>query len=768
MTHTRPATFEDHHQRDAVENFFVVKLVKGASTWLLGDRDMDLTEGHVSPLLMSTPRIQQSVNTFTRNWSIGSVRIILNNRRYHRTLSGKQWSLSEEGLLSGDTITAYIYVGSGPSVTGLSDMMKIGEGKVIGEPYANAERLVLHVEDIGAELMRRQLPMTVAQDTGMTKVGALDRLPIVLGNWDGSSPFGGLGKMVKCRTFMSGGGTVLNVVPADHKIEEVTQLWLFLEEGNLWLQLDLNYMGPVASTWNGSDGVDRTILSFLNVDTYDARGWLFVPPRNVYGDAWGATTWDYADYNDGRNNIKSFERAMDGYPETYATLLQGNVAGKGIIGFEWINTVDHAGQVSVRFPWRKFFRGKYSKDKRNHQVTFRDGYIDVSRWTMSSADTRLYFNITANPDVTLLYKPVGEPPNQWRSNVVSRIVNYYYVEGQSGMFDGTNRWIDLASLAHPFQSNIGWNMQTNNFRVHVTAHASPTPDPDDWLIRVNQICLRLYTTLDVPLTANSQLYAVVKGLTPSAAVVAHGSPLVATDTHIKYPSYQVEELLLKLGLTIGQFDTDSIDAIYGWETRAIIDDDNPITVGEFIQGLAENSDMVPFVNIAGKVRMMDIEQAPPGSCDMIRFDDLLELPTVFISSLNDIVNRIEYEYDYAPGEDDFLQGGIREDSTSQTSHGVKDGAVELRYVVPTFASSLSSLLVGTSGWLSNRHNGVRFATKALRWAHKEIGDWVQFESERLDEHSWFIAGASWSGQKFRIVGKEYDAKGINFIGIQNV
>ena len=172
---------------------WVVKIVKGTSTWLFSDADMQLTDGHVYALLSSEPSVESEVDYVTKDWSVQDVDVEIANIPYKQNTSGAWVSFADEvGAIRNAALS--IYVMAGPAQTALSDGILMFSGVVADAATVTISGVKLTASD-SARRKNVILPREYITDTGGASTPAgLRKSPLVWGTfnkaYDSSSEYG--------------------------------------------------------------------------------------------------------------------------------------------------------------------------------------------------------------------------------------------------------------------------------------------------------------------------------------------------------------------------------------------------------------------------------------------------------------------------------------------------------------------------------------------------------------------------------------------------
>lgn len=221
-----PAAFAVFRANQATDFHYIVRLTNGTDTWLISDIDMQLTDGHVWPLLKSLAGLREGIDLFTREWTTAEVSVECSNEKYHAVAGGTWKRLSDEvvNLLDKDI---EVYIVAGPTATALSDCLKRFAGKITSGPTYSASSITLRGRD-GSLQYNRLVPLNTMSSAYASCPDdiANDPIPLKWGafTFDITNPFGGSGMGKGLPTTKSNLHPVF--VFADHACKEITDLWL--------------------------------------------------------------------------------------------------------------------------------------------------------------------------------------------------------------------------------------------------------------------------------------------------------------------------------------------------------------------------------------------------------------------------------------------------------------------------------------------------------------------------------------------------------------
>jgi len=791
---TPPTKFSNFQKRGDVDRVWVVKITDGSNTLMVADRDMELTDGHVYALLKGDITIEQSIDPLARSWSDASFEVILRNSPYRKDTSGNWVRPSDETVFDGSQVDVTIYAITGPSAAALTDGLLEFTGVSTAPCQYNGSELTLSVEDIGAQKRREQFPITSMSevDSGHPEEDAI--LPVIGGSFEDATLWGGPEHLVRGYARESGGTITYHI--ADHLLADVHAAWVRIDELDAWMKLDWSGMSFTETTGSGDDGITRTIVT-VATSSNPIKGHLFIPPRRVEIEAFTGA-YNNADYSGGRNNCQNPQYMYDLNNKTCSILNQGSTAGHALVSVRWEDvesfqivpggtaTYESRRGNSGCTPFRSQ-RGPHGPDQEREIIrgTYTLPAIKKSRLTMHGTDTYLVWRALANPDLTYSYGWSGSPDYDFLSCAMGWFPNapggaQYLMSEESNIYDGSIRemhlWADVpsgAAVEVQFSRDVGWDFYTNGFIARFLVKTSAATE--DWMLKIYQVALRLYTTTDINISEGIPVYFEVSGIPVSSRQGTAYASVTAGDV-AEHPLLQSELLQSQpIGLSAGEIDTDSVDAAYtasisentvttDLETRFIIRSEDRHTIGSFLQELAENSHHLFYFDADGEARFVDMLYGDTPSPDAtIPYYDLSTAPEVFGTDFKSIINRLGMNYGFVPVRNRFSESMIIDNSSSQSTYGIKTRPGDFRFIVgDTTATNIGKGLVSESySLLKNVKHGIRIATRGWTWLHLQIGDWIEIDDSSVDPHLEFRS-ATWSGEVFMIIGKQRRMGGVVF------
>lgn len=746
---TLPTAFNEHRFREGELVNWLVKCDTGAAVRYFATTEFHLaTEAaFVEGRLSASVRISQAIDPFTRRSSIGNVQLRISNRGEDgdRKRLSEAWSTFWGELFKG---TVSIYVMAGAQVSGLADAAKFFEGKLRRDPSVTDQEITLDVEDIGAQLLRLELPLKLASDFVLVNEEGY-KLAIVANDRTIQPPVGqAISSLSLFRTSSGSDPYVLEdwLIPGpkiggprsfpivDHKINHDGDILIREKSSGLWMILDKTAMGAGFSEAT-NDGVERTRVE-LPPASSGIYGWLIVPPRGLdETDFPGAS--NRSTFNPGKNNVRDPEHIYDRRRDTNATLYCGNGS---------------KGQLCLAF----------------------DNVGVTPGTTIDNSKSYLLFS--ASELATLVYTDTNSS-GTFATNVV--------VESPS--LTGGNYVMDVDDPLYPFFNGnlVPWTMESAVFstvgllfgdhQLHVRITVQMSDNPDNFpALSINQVQFRIYVNIPRAGLVNAiddQIFVSVNDQLIGSEIATRSGLSASADN--RSAAYLMERILRQtLGLSASQIDGASFDAAHNsdLEIQIKITQDDPVTVDQFIQELGENSNVGIFFNVAGQVRAVDffVEPSDVTVNGTIDLEDLAAAPLWERTEIDKVVTRLDFNYDYWPGRGEYVGRAITDSTGTQADYGVREVEGSYRFFRRSASSGdkIDYFLVGHNGALVNRpHDVLTFSTKGIRRIEFEIGDWISLN----DNVAALVPaqdGAAWSSVKWLLIGKSITERGIEYVGFR--
>lgn len=737
---TAPEKFNRHHRREGIELHKIVTITNSQSvTMKFGDSDMILS-GETNPLVYGLLRpgskIRQSVDPWSRRFSIGNVMINLSNAPYDGSYPRKRlsdlWSTFWVYCRSG---TVKIYLLAGSDNTLLTDGALVFEGSIIKLPSFDDNYITIEACDIGNNLLNQSVPFNSLKGIGYGTPHDF-RPSIVYGNWGyNNNPWGSDRLFIKTSKALSN-----NRFIADHVLKNCGPLWFnFLDNESLWGHVDTDVTGYQAVDILCPDGKYRTVYQTPSSDYYWI--YLFIPPSGLT-EVWWSGSLGQSNYNVGSNNIINELNLRDRLDNTYAGLYYnlGYVPSgseyRGMVTLKW-NDIDNIPKnwevdyLNFDFYWRS--------DINIGAGTYQYGFASFVKTVVAATCTGM---------------------------------NGDSMTTSSTIHDGTMKYLHPADIGGtPFATYVGWQFGTKGVLMRFPVYINPPGVLiDDIILSIYQAAIGVRVKIPKP-TPDIYGYVNVIGQKVGSQIAAR-QPGLGSEDELDYAAYQIERLLkITFGLSDNQFDNASLDAAYKsyLKTRTNISEDNPVRLGDLLQELSENSNFALFFNVTGKLRVIALDQTPPATANLYIYpDDIDGVPNISSSETEKVINRLNSNWDYRPNDNVYDSGEVRNNTGSQLIYGVKEGDAEFKYYTDQQTAyprrPLQDILIGTDGFFSKDHQIVGWKSPGYKHSLAEIGDWVEFDAG-LDARL-KCAGESWSGKKFIIIEKNIDDYYLEFTAIE--
>ena len=365
--------FADWQYREGNIAGVVVKLTDGGRTWLLGDVECDLEEGHVHKVIKTFGGIKQSWDPIKGDWSKGTAKITFSNLPYCRAsysnlppdtaiTSGSYVRVSDQlqnAMGSYATHPAQIYFINNPTAPYLVQGAKVFDGVIQKIDDYKADSISITLEDKGAVLLEQNVLSSIMEDIAVTEDPvnevAKDGIPLVYGYFNRESH--GLARAVKHGVLAS------NYVVANHLCTGMDKLYGALGSNRPILLLSTYvstlYIGDAILSMMGQSGVpdaDGNGNHYYGQETYNLHSTLGTHPFN--NNELINFKRKYPDYV----GINS-ENAHDDYWKSSATIPvwdfgeneQTDHQVKGLIGWEIVDWEKLAEQFGSGSPDMKLF-----------------------------------------------------------------------------------------------------------------------------------------------------------------------------------------------------------------------------------------------------------------------------------------------------------------------------------------------------------------------------------------------------------------------------
>jgi hypothetical protein len=735
---TFPAYGARYFRQIGASSRWVVKIVKGSSTWLFSDTDMQLTDGHVYALLTAEPSIESAVDYVTKEWSVQDVRLNLANTPYKQNASHAWVSFADEtDVIRGATLSIYVLAGVSP--TALSDGLLIFSGEISEPATVTLDEVQLYAID-GARRRDALLPQNLIIDTGgAASPYSLRKSPLVWGEYnktyDSSVDLG----LVLCEPLYNADGNYYLI--ADHVCHTVTSAF--------YSQPQLPHPSKIYSPTLTADDSGRCTTNIANTGgsygQVHADAYLFVDGQNR-----GAQT-DGAGY-DGQCVTVNAQKAGDLDTTSYATVTDA-ITGSGV----------HA---HAYFSWPDY-------DRTDNAYTNEIGLIGgVAPGT--AYNLNLEWDVTL-PDITgtayiKLLGLSGTPPSATITGgtpgslafakTTTHWDDYVYWHPRAGLNTSYGTNYPVVAVVYMDTTKTPTTAGREVFYVkyirlviryipsagfqYLTVRAIPQPRPGS----------RHPNAIQRPLAPKPTyaIYAAVKGRKFGAWIDEGGRSNSYNENNlIEDPAFIVESILRdELGFVSADIDTASFDAAANPNVKARLhlNSDNQDYSYAIIRQLAEQSTFAFTVSGVSHPRLIDLDIDSPTVARTLNASDI-DMSSLVISKESKLVNDLKIEHHFMEeygGSQSFSQYS---NATSMTDFGTFTQEFNWPNITGDSVNSVYEVADLIRRLWAAQHTTISFTCPGVRNCDLEVGDWVLFDPTTIDPLV-LCYGASWANTGFLI------------------
>lgn len=724
---------------------WVVKIVKGSSVWLFSDtQDMELTDGHVYPLLKDNPVLECDLDFVTKRWSVHDVRVVIKNARYKRNTSNILVSFADE-VAAIRTASISIYILAGPDPTSLSDGLEKFSGEISDPAIVTAAEIQLRAID-GARRRSAVLPQTDIADSVIPR----RKSPIVYGAFNRDynnyyNPIEDLG-LVRCE-LLQGAHKTFNLV-AGHACYALSSAF--------WVQRNLPHPSLLVSpTLTANDSGRCTINASKSGDAYG----------DVYADAYL--------YADGTYRGAS----TDGYG--YDDLCS-------VVNPQNVNDLDHASYASVI-------------DTINGSAVNAHAYFSWPDYAIEELNVANSIGIVLGETISgaqyvYLQWLIGMPDIEGTAYVnlinagttVSETLDNNIAQGKSINIGSPSNWTN--QLVWHLRSGRLEHAGQNKPLVAVvrtdTTKTPNTPGREVFRVYFMRLVLRYIVKMGTLqrrylgwpkvggflfapilwevkefMQIDGVVYAAVEGRKFGSWIDEGGrSNSYNANGLIQDPAFIIESILRdELGFGASEIDVASFDAAANSSVRARlhISSDNEGDAFSFIRQLAEQSTFAFTVSGVSKPRLIPLNVTNPTIARTLDLTDIGgDVNSLRLSEQSKIVNDIKVKHRWTEEFGDYRSFINYIDATSQAALGVFAHEFEWPNITGRAGDDNEEFDVCAVAKLilelwKTQHPTISVVCPGIRNSDLEIGDWIQFDPTTIDPHL-LCFGASWSGKKFLI------------------
>lgn len=759
----------------------IVHIDDGTNDWYFSEIDMELTEGHVYPLLKSLPTVKGRFDIGTKNWSVSDVTINLYNAAYKLDDSFNKVMLSDE---IGDLInaTVKIYLATGSNITGLSDCIEKFSGLILTSPEYDDESVKIKAVDAGTA-SHKLLPQTYMTSVfNATPIGFRDqKIPIAYGEFtsgdyalDGS----GLGFAKAIPNHQS---IRSSFVVSDHVLNAFTELW-FVEED---LPDPAKYDSP---TFNTNDSGRGTGIGgkYLVARIY---------PDSIEDDGFST---------DSLTMPSDYDNSFDHNTSSYTTIepnIQTGGASTRPIGILML-------QISVD----DFLENNSLNNLSAFKFDINAKELGIK--TIDVSEARLYYASDGTNDRYITFPWLTSPSQGWDtssswvdlptktgeavsiSNATNTEPIVIVTSSAQDWYDGDKVKVD--GVLGNTDANGEWSIRRNNSRNYVLVSSKGNGAYTSGGTATNitnknkPYTVGLYVEGDNGSYLDSLMniyearllfrypqgrkhsfgWAACQGRTYGSWIDGRSSNYSSGDLIID-PAGIVESILRdELGLTDSDIDLESfIDAENtNMEMRLNLHSDNEENSVDVIRTVLEQSTFAFHYSGSGKARALPLNNASP-TTDLIIPYSHIKKDSLKVSKTKTIYNYGNIRSRYLAEYDDYGDVTAFINASSQSNYG-SDGTKEYEADWGNLAGTsvdhlIDHLFENSNSILSRPLVLISLTAKGFTAAHLQEGDYIELESYSTDPHL-KCYGESWSGKQFLVydlsISSETDIKAVQLYG----
>lgn len=223
---------------------------------------------------------------------------------------------------------------------------------------------------------------------------------------------------------------------------------------------------------------------------------------------------------------------------------------------------------------------------------------------------------------------------------------------------------------------------------------------------------------------------------------------------ITNPVYMIEDILRNiLGVPTARIDTASFDAQQGFSGRLFINSDYSTDALVLCDWLAAQGGGI-LARSGGIYRFIDLGVVTPSSDFILRWDEVVDVPFIERTSVNEIINRLTIKHAFQPQHGTFARTDIFENATSKTKNGgqFRNAEIQCPNIDATAVASLGSMLVSSSsGIWAKTHIRVRVQLAGYKYANVQSGDFFSLDDNTFDSHILPAGGTTWGSGGLALV-----------------
>jgi len=728
--HSASAAFSAFQNRTGDSLATIVMVTDGTDTWYFSDRDMNLAEGHVHAVMRGHSGINESIDIYSKKWTVSSVSVTLHNVKFKQNSSGT-W-VSPSDILSGIRFNdAAIYLLKGEMVGSIDDCLLRFSGNVVDAPESSEREFKFTIVDKGRLYAGITLPQNVVSSVypNAPEPDVSKKIPIVYGKFTKEYKSNDTGLAVAVKYNSKDRPSYL---VSDHVLHLATAA--FVQHPSLPEQTKLENPSLVED----DSGRGRITLKYYGDywQTYH-RGLTYLYPESTFSGNY--EVGGYQDY------ITNFSAARDRGTADYASVFDATDGGTAGTDYQEC--------------WAYFTFGDYdSGDSQDNKIGWFTSDATVSVVTEAGAsihqddfntlDFRLYFNHSGTVDS---YESLGSLLIGGRRSFTLGLASSPYWGTNIVWHPLTGHASATSDEALPAMFAIYGKTEQNSARI--TGSGDGTTNNQE-LLKVYD--LRLQIRHYVKSGSWESAWCACEGYEYGSWINGRSSGYSSGDV-IEDPAGIVEGLLRnELSVATASIDMPTFISAENASVTARINlhSDNEMSAAEAIQQIAEQSTFAFHWSASGMAKLVSLNDTSPTTDRTIPWCHIRER-SIKTSHTDKIINHLTISSRWQEEYREYHDIDIVEDASSQAAPPTGTGEV-FKYeadwpnIAGTSRAHVASHLVNTTnGIWSKEHLLLDLITVGTTNADLEIGDWIELDATSVDPH--FKAdGESWAGKQLLV------------------
>jgi hypothetical protein len=683
---TRPTLFETHQYRNGPVRT-IVGITYGSDTWYLSETDFNIGTAPVYGLLERITGGGYAADIYQCVVKAARITLQFNNGAFR--LGDAEPRLSDIWMGIGRAAVK-IYLCSAPNPTAVTDCLKIFDGYTSSGPTVTRGRIILTASDENGAV-HKDLPYTLAGDvfSDIPLEKRFVRLPIQYGSFTYE------GTLQKKTKYGNGPAPTVTVADgefclSDHVCSAVYTMWV-APPGLGGMTCELTNDGTYPNTTLAVANMDEDDSGRGSAEILTTFGSYNIAWAYLYPSAVGAD-------NDATDPLNACIE-----DETYAVI---EASGDDLHVYflqdfgPGLNADNGIGEITeVHVQWRGETASGASITSGSAQVHSNTGNNNAATTLQSDRYT---------------YDQPGLAP--------TCLAQMDWITDTEGVFWMLNR-----------------GEEDSNGPIEIKISQSGTPDGTNGLANIYGV--RIAVKFKYQISAAETCFAELDGLKFGSWIdnAGHDNDFDEGDL-IEHPPYIIESILVDhLGVAIADIDHASFDAAYdaNLKMKMSLHDGERRNSLEIIREVCRQGLCALYYSPGGKWRLLSWNKSVDDINDTVTTIEAgyivsPEQLTLARTPWRDLVNHLYLYHGYQYPTGTYALVDEFESSSSQTRYGreiIKD--FNARFLDDAGAQYLGDRLVGGNGLWSSDWLTVKFRTRGVTYAHLEIGDYIEFESDAL-------------------------------------